>query len=39
MPAPLYNICMQYTIRNVPGSVDTALRQSARQQGKSLNGV
>ena len=30
---------MQYTIRNVPGTVDAALRQSARQQGKSLNDV
>ena len=28
---------MQYTIRNVPELVDAALRQSARQQGKSLN--
>jgi hypothetical protein len=34
-----YNNCMQYTIRNVPTPVDTALRQSARQQGKSLNDV
>ena len=34
-----YNICMQYTIRNVPELVDAALRQSARQQGKSLNDV
>ena len=34
-----YNICMQYTIRNVPEPVDAALRQSARQQGKSLNEV
>jgi plasmid stability protein len=32
-----YNRCMQYTIRNVPEPVDAALRQSARQQGKSLN--
>ena len=30
---------MQYTIRNVPRPVDAALRQSARQQGKSLNDV
>lgn len=30
---------MQYTIRNVPEPVDTALRQSARRQGKSLNEV
>lgn len=34
-----YNTCMQYTIRNVPSPVDIALRQSARQQGKSLNEV
>ena len=30
---------MQYTIRNVPGPVDAALRHSARRQGKSLNEV
>jgi len=30
---------MQYTIRNVPGSLDEALRQAAREQGKSLNEV
>jgi hypothetical protein len=30
---------MQYTIRNVPGFLDEALRQSAREQGKSLNEV
>lgn len=30
---------MQYTIRNVPGPVDAALRDSARRQGKSLNEV
>ena len=34
-----YNICMRYTIRNVPRPVDAALRRSARQQGKSLNEV
>ena len=34
-----YNRCMQYTIRNVPESLDAALRQSAREQGKSLNEV
>lgn len=34
-----YNSRMQYTIRNVPEPVDAALRQSARQQGKSLNEV
>ena len=32
-------MCMQYTIRNVPGSLDEALRQAAREQGKSLNEV
>jgi plasmid stability protein len=30
---------MQYTIRNVPGSLDEALRRTAREQGKSLNDV
>jgi hypothetical protein len=30
---------MQYTIRNISGILDAALRQSARQQGKSLNEV
>jgi plasmid stability protein len=34
-----YNICMQYTIRNVPSYLDAALRVSAREQGKSLNEV
>ena len=28
---------MQYTIRSIPPAVDTALRQSARAAGKSLN--
>ena len=28
---------MQYTIRNVPKSVDQALRKRAREEGKSLN--
>jgi hypothetical protein len=32
-----YNYCMQYTIRNVPGAIDAALRRSAKEQGKSLN--
>lgn len=32
-----YNICMQYTIRNVPDYLDAALRGSAREKGKSLN--
>jgi hypothetical protein len=30
---------MQYTIRNIPGYLDDALRHSAREQGKSLNEV
>lgn len=34
-----YNICMQYTIRNVPETLDEALRRAAREQGKSLNEV
>lgn len=34
-----YNMCMQYTIRNVPNYLDAALRVSAREQGKSLNEV
>jgi plasmid stability protein len=34
-----YNVCMQYTIRNVPHNLDEALRRAAREQGKSLNDV
>ena len=34
-----YNICMQYTIRNVPDYLDAALRGAARAQDKSLNEV
>jgi hypothetical protein len=30
---------MQYTIRNVPNTLDEALRRAAREQGKSLNEV
>ena len=30
---------MQYTLRNIPNSLDAALRQRARLQGKSLNQV
>jgi hypothetical protein len=30
---------MQYTIRNVPASLDEALRRVARERGKSLNEV
>jgi hypothetical protein len=34
-----YNIWMQYTIRNVPVTLDKALRRAARERGKSLNEV
>jgi plasmid stability protein len=34
-----YNLCMQYTIRNIPGTLDEALRKVARAHGKSLNEV
>jgi hypothetical protein len=34
-----YAICMQYTIRNIPDYLDSALRTRAREQGKSLNEV
>jgi len=34
-----YTICMQYTIRNVPNSLDAALRRRALEQRKSLNEV
>jgi len=30
---------MQYTIRNIPGYLDAALRDFARREGKSLNQV
>jgi hypothetical protein len=30
---------MQYTIRNIPKYLDAALRNRAREQGKSLNDV
>jgi hypothetical protein len=30
---------MQYTIRNVPRLLDSALRRTARERGKSLNEV
>ena len=30
---------MQYTIRNVPETLDEALRRAARERGKSLNEV
>jgi hypothetical protein len=34
-----YNKCMQYTIRNIPESLDEALRRVARERDKSLNEV
>ena len=34
-----YSKCMQYTIRKVPNALDAALRQRARELGKSLNEV
>lgn len=34
-----YNQCMQYTIRNIPDSLDEALRRVARERGRSLNDV
>jgi plasmid stability protein len=34
-----YNVCMQYTIRNVPDTLDEALRKVSRERGKSLNEV
>ena len=30
---------MQYTIRNVPNTLDEALRRAARERGKSLNEI
>ncbi len=30
---------MQYTIRNIPGPLDQALRQRAQRENKSLNAV
>jgi len=30
---------MQYTIRQIPESIDAALRRRAREQGKSLNEI
>lgn len=30
---------MQYTLRNVPSQLDNALRERAREEGKSLNEV
>ena len=32
-------MCMQYTLRNIPENLDAALRERARETGKSLNEV
>lgn len=34
-----YNLCMQYTVRGIPEVVDKAIRERAREEGKSLNEV
>lgn len=34
-----YTVCMQYTIRNIPETLNGALRRAAREQGKSLNEI
>ena len=34
-----YTNCMQYTIRNVPTTLDAELRRRALEEGKSLNEV
>jgi plasmid stability protein len=34
-----YNAYMQYTLRNIPKSLDAAIRQRARAENKSLNEV
>ncbi len=34
-----YAICMQYTLREIPPTVDSELRQRAKLEGKSLNAV
>jgi len=34
-----HNSAMRYTLRKIPRDVDAALRQRARQEGKSLNQV
>jgi hypothetical protein len=34
-----YNAGMQYTLRNVPPTLDRALRRRAREEGKSLNSL
>jgi hypothetical protein len=35
--ADAYNAGMQYTLRNIPKNIDTAVRQKAKRQGRSLN--
>ena len=32
-----YISCMQYTVRDIPESLDEALRRKAEEEGKSLN--
>lgn len=32
-----YSLCMQYTVRNVPASIDAALRERAQARKSSLN--
>lgn len=34
-----YSRCMQYTIRGIPEAVDTAVRERAKAEGRSLNEV
>jgi hypothetical protein len=34
-----YNLRMQYTVRGIPEVVDKAIRERAREEGKSLNEV
>ena len=34
-----YNLRMQYTVRGIPEVVDKAVRERAREEGKSLNEV
>jgi len=36
---PAYNACMQYTLREIPQSLDLELRRRAKAEGKSLNTV
>jgi hypothetical protein len=34
-----YSECMQYTIRGIPDAIDSAVRERAKAEGKSLNEV